>query len=425
MSTLILKGNICYSKTKETLAFQKQGYLVCKDGISQGVFQTLPEEYAGCEIKDYGNRMIIPGLVDLHVHAPQYTYRGLGMDLELIDWLDTNTFPEEAKYADVEYAKKAYQIFVNDLAKSTTTRACIFATIHKDATDVLMGMLEETGLHTFVGKVNMDRNSPDYLRENSVEEVADQTRSWVENSQKKYQHTYPILTPRFTPSCTDACMQELSKIQKEYHVAMQSHLSENLGEIAWVQELCPTTRFYGEAYSQHDLFGGSCPTLMAHCVYSKEEEIALMKENGVFVVHCPTSNTNISSGIAPVRMYLEENLKMGLGSDVAGGHSLEMFDTIVDTIQVSKLRWRLIDQTQKALTIDEAFYLATKGGGEFFGKVGSFEEGYEFDAVVMDDSNLPTPRELTLKERLERLVYLGDDRNIVDKYVCGEQITLS
>lgn len=424
MSTFILKGNICYSKTKESMEFHEQSYLVCKDGISQGVFQTLPEEYAECEIRDYGERVIIPGLVDLHVHAPQYTYRGLGMDLELIDWLDINTFPEEAKYEDVDYAEKAYRIFVDDLKKSTTTRACIFATIHKDATDVLMEMLEESGLHTFVGKVNMDRNSPDYLREKSVEEVSDNTALWIEKSRKKYRHTYPILTPRFIPSCTDGCMEELSKLQKKYRIPMQSHLSENLGEIAWVKELCPKTSFYGEAYSQHDLFGGACPTLMAHCVYSGEEEINLMKENDVFIVHCPTSNTNISSGIAPVRMYLDREMKMGLGSDVAGGHSLAMFDTIVDTIQVSKLRWRLMDQSQKALTVDEAFYLATKGGGEFFGKVGSFEKGYEFDAVVLDDENIPTPRRLTLKERLERLIYLSDDRNVVDKYVCGQKIKL-
>ena len=143
----------------------------------------------------------------------------------------------------------------------------------------------------------------------------------------------------------------------------------------------------------------------------------------MFIAHCPTSNLNLASGIAPIRKYLNNNLKIGLGSDIAGGNTESMFNAIVDSIQVSKIYWQYIDKTLKHLTFEEAFYMATKGGGEFFGKVGSFEKGYEFDAIILDDSIVPTPSDLTIRQRLERAVYLSLDTNgITEKYVNGEKI---
>ena len=147
-----------------------------------------------------------------------------------------------------------------------------------------------------------------------------------------------------------------------------------------------------------------------------------MKERGTFIAHCPQSNTNLSSGIAPVRRFIDEGISVGLGSDVAGGACTGIFRAMADAIQVSKLRWRLVDESQKPLTVEEAFYLGTLGGGAFFGNVGSFEEGYELDALVLDDSRCPHPLELSLKERLERFIYLGYDRCIVGKYVAGRKI---
>ena len=417
-----IKGDICYSKTLTELETMEQGFLVCKDGLVEGVFQELPEEYSQIPVKDYGKQMIIPGLSDLHMHAPQYTYCGLHMDLELLDWLNQYTFPAEAKYADPEYARETYQRFVDKMVKSATTRACIFGTIHVEGTLVLMELLEKAGLHTMVGKVNMDRNSPDYLREKSVELAVKGTEYWVQESKKRFKKTIPMLTPRFTPSCTDELMQELKKIQKEYQLPFQSHLSENRGEIEWVKELCPYAGYYGQAYSHFDLFGGDCPTVMAHCIYSCEEEIQEMKEKGVYVAHCPESNMNVVAGIAPVRRYLQEGLHVGLGSDVAGGTTENLFVAMMHAIQASKLRWRLVDDTLDPLTVPEVFYLATKGGGEFFGKVGSFEKGYEFDAVVLDDSNIPNQSGLTIAERLERFIYLNQEKDIKAKYVAGEQV---
>lgn len=319
--------------------------------------------------------------------------------------------------------RKAYSIFAEDLKKSETTRACIFGTLHVEATDILMELLEKTGLKTFVGKVNMDRNGPDTLQEKSAEISAADTIRWLDSCTGKYQNVKPILTPRFIPSCSDELMKKLAEIQKHYKLPVQSHLSENPGEVSWVQELCPESSFYGDAYRQFDLFGGKdCPTIMAHCVYCPEEEIQLMKEQGVYVAHCPQSNTNLSSGIAPVKLYLEQGIHTGLGTDIAGGHSLSMLRAVSDSIQVSKLHWRYIDSNRKPLTFEEAFYIGTMGGGEFFGKTGSFLEGYEFDAIILDDTYFPHPQPLTVRERLERLTYLSDARCVTGKYVSGTEI---
>ena len=418
----VVKGNIISSKNPSELAIHENAFLVCAEGLTAGIFPELPEEYASFPLYDYGKCLIIPGLVDLHVHAPQYTYRGLGMDKELLDWLQTYAFPEESRYEDPDYAERAYRIFVEKMRTNATTRACIFATAHVPATLLLMEMLEKSGLITYVGKVSMDRNAPAPLCEESPAVAAAAVEKWLKTSLKKYKNTKPMLTPRFIPSCTDDLLTSLGRFQKKYHVPVQSHLSENLSEIAWVRELCPYSSDYGEAYEHFGLFGGNAPTVMAHGVWPGKREFARIKERGVYIAHCPQSNTNIASGIAPVRQYLDAGIHIGLGSDVAGGSSDSIFRAMVDAIQVSKLRWRLITQDDAPITLDEAFYMAMAGGGEFFGKVGKFEEGYEFDAVVLDDENLPTPREFSTHERLERIVYLGDDRNIAAKFVAGRKL---
>lgn len=418
----ILKGNLCYSIDSKSLQIVEQGFLVCVNGLSQGVYKELPELYCHLPLMDYGDCIVVPGLVDLHIHAPQYSFRGLGMDMELLDWLNEHTFPEEAKYLDLTYAQKAYEIFAEAMKYSMTTRASIFATIHNPATILLMDLMEESGLKTLIGKVNMDRNTPEYLVEKNAEESANATIEWLRETAGRYQHVKPILTPRFIPSVSDDLMRRLKEIQSEFKLPVQSHLSENEGEINWVKELCPTSRFYGDAYDQFGLFGGECRTVMAHCVSSGEGECELMKERGVFIAHCPGSNTNLSSGVAPVRYFLEKGIPVGLGSDVAGGTTESIFRAMADAVQVSKLRWRMENESLKPLTIEEAFYLGTKGGGAFFGKVGSFEPGYEFDAIVLEDSALKHPQPLTIKERLDRLIYLSDLRHLMAKYVAGKKV---
>ena len=376
--TFALKGNIIFTPVCGRLEVRPGQYLVCENGLVAGIFETLPQRFEGIPVHDHGERLILPGLVDLHVHASQYAYRGLGMDMELLDWLEENAFPEEARFADLDYAAAAYRVFADELTRSATTRACIFATVHRPATLLLMDLLEKAGMRGFVGKLNMDSNCPDYLRETTEGSLAE-TRRWLEES-AGFSGVRPVITPRFIPSCSEELMNGLGELQRQFGTAMQSHLSENLSEIEWVKQLRPRARFYGEAYSQPGLFGGACPTVMAHCIWSDEEERALMKEQGVFLAHCPQSNMNVSSGIAPVRTWLKEGQKAGLGSDVAGGAHLSIFRAMTDAIQCSKLRWRLVD-----------------------------------------DAALPTTRECTLTERLERVVWLSD-RLPLAKYVAGRRL---
>ena len=428
-NSFVIKGNICQTKTPKELDIHENAFAVCVDGISRGVFNSLPKEFEALPLYDYGDALIFPGMVDLHVHAPQYAFRGMCMDLELMDWLEQYTFPEEEKYEDIEYAKKAYGIFVEALKRGATTRGCIFATRHRYATELLMELMEESGLVSYVGKVNMDREASAALTEKSAEISAYTTFGWINAVKDKFENTKPILTPRFIPCCTDKLMEELREIQMAYGIPVQSHLSESKGEIDFVKFLRPDNAFYGESYNEYDLFGKNddintdVKTVMAHCVWSTDEEVELMRKNGVFVAHCPASNMNLTSGIAPIRKYLDLGLNIGLGSDVAGGHSDSIFRAITDAIQVSKMYFRMVNEEYSPLVFSEAFYLATKGGGAFFGKVGSFEVGYEFDGVVMDDSILLHPRPLNLAERMERAVYLGlDEKNITAKFVAGRKI---
>ena len=427
--SFVIKGHICQTTNPKALDLHESAYAVCVDGISKGVFDKLPEAYASLPLYDYGECLIFPGMVDLHLHAPQYAFRGMCMDLELMDWLNRYTFPEEEKYEDLEYAAAAYGMFVDALKHSATTRACIFATRHRYATELLMELMEQSGLISYVGKVNMDREASPALTEESAEHSAYTTFGWINAVKDRFTNTKPILTPRFIPCCTDQLMEELRQIQMTYGIPVQSHLSESKGEIEFVKLLRPDDPFYGDSYNDYDLFGKNddigtdVKTVMAHCVWSTEEEVELMRQNGVFVAHCPASNMNLTSGIAPIRKYLDRGLRIGLGSDVAGGHSESIFRAITDAIQVSKLYFRMVDESAKPLVFSEAFFLATKGGGAFFGNVGSFEEGNEFDAVILDDSVLPHPQALTLAERMERAVYLGlDGRKIAAKYVAGQKI---
>lgn len=422
MNDRVIRGNFFHSKSPDEIEILPRHSLVMEDGRIVGVFHELPAAFSGFPADDFGDRLILPGLCDLHLHAPQFSFRGLGMDMELLDWLNTYSFPEEAKYLDLAYADAAYEIFVKHLRRSATTRASIFATIHGPATLLLMEKLEASGLITCVGKVNMNRNAPDNLCEASVDSALEQTEQWICSARSRFVRTKPILTPRFIPSCTDELMRGLKKLQRKYGLPTQSHLSENFGEIAMVRDLCPDSGFYGDAYDRFGLFGGDHKCIMAHCVHSGEDELQRIKQNGVYIAHSPESNMNLASGVAPVSRFLSLGLNVGLATDVAGGSHESMLRAVMHAIQSSKLRWRLQDETVKPLTVEQAFYLATAGGGSFFGKVGRFEPGYEFDAVVLDDESLDHPQPLSLRSRLERAIYLSDERNVYAKYVFGMRL---
>lgn len=422
MNDFVIKGLLVDSEGPDRLRIREDGYVVVTDALCRGCFRQLPERYTGLPLTDYGRQLVLPGMCDLHVHASQFGFRGLGMDLELLDWLNAYTFPEEARFRALAYADRVYGSFADALRRSCTTRAAVFATVHRPATLLLMEKLEASGLKTCVGKVNMDRNCPDTIREPDVETALWDTEAWICEARERFEHTLPILTPRFIPTCSDALMAGLKALQRKYGLPTQSHLSENFGEIEWVKALSPASRFYGDAYERFGMFGGDHACIMAHCVHSGEQELELIRQNGVFIAHSPESNMNLASGVAPVSRYLELGLRVGLATDLAGGSHISMLRAMMHAIQASKLRWRLQDSSVKPLTLEQAFYLATAGGGAFFGKVGRFDEGFEFDALVLDDSGIDCPRPLDPRSRLERAVYLADDRQLAAKYVAGVKL---
>ena len=281
-----------------------------------------------------------------------------------------------------------------------------------------MELLQKAGLSAYVGKVNMDRNSPEFLIEDTHQSLAD-TKEWLEASAQFGPLVKPIITPRFDPSCTSELMSGLGNLAEAYNVPVQSHLSENHGEIEWVAALHPEAANYTDVYYEHHLMG-KVPTVMAHCIHLSDVEMDRMAETQTMVSHCPYSNVNLSSGIAPIRKLFERKIPIGLGSDISGGHIVSMAKVLTEAIGLSKMKWVEVDQTYAPLTLSEAFYMATKSGGKFFGKVGSFEKGCELDALVIDDTTLFDPNERSLEERLERWLYVGDDRHIVERYVAGK-----
>ena len=417
----VYKAHILFTQESSHFEVIENGYLaVSADGYVTGVATDLPS--LGCEgatVVDFGDRLLIPAMNDLHVHAPQYRNQGIAMDLELLPWLQNYTFPEETKYADAAYAERMYRRFVHDLWRFGTMRASVFATVHTESTRLLMHLFQKAGMGALVGKVAMDRNCPEGLSEPTAktisgyemlaEEFADGTDALVK----------PIITPRFIPTCTPEMLQACGELAARRQLPVQSHLSENKDEIAWVAELEPQSTCYGDAYDRYGLFGQT-PTVMAHCVWTEGEELELMKRRGVMVAHCPTSNLNLASGLAPIRTFLDSGIAVGLGSDVSGGHDLSMFRIMVYAIQVSKLCYQQ-NHDRRFLSMSEAFWIATKSAGRLFGRVGSFEPGYEFDALVIDDSDLNHDN-YSLLHRLERFVYLGDDRQITHRFCRGREI---
>lgn len=422
----VYKAHILFTKERTGFEVLENGYVAVEDGCVVGVSTSLSS--LGCDeqtVTDFGDCLLIPAMNDMHVHAPQYRNQGIAMDLELLPWLKNYTFPEEKKYADAAYAERMYRRFIRDMWRFGTMRSCVFATIHTQSTRLLMNLFREAGMGAMVGKVAMNRNCPPELIE-SVEDMVDGYESLIAEFGNLSPLTSnlsplvrPIITPRFVPSCTSEMLQACGDLAAKYQLPVQSHLSENMAEIQWVHTLERESTSYGDAYNRYGLFGQT-PTIMAHCVWTAGEELELMKRNHVMVAHCPTSNLNIASGLAPIRTFIEEGVPVGLGSDISGGHDLSIFRMMVYAIQVSKMHYQQ-NHERAFLTLPEVFWLATKSAGSFFGRVGSFEPGYEFDAVVIDDHDLNHDN-YSLLHRLERFIYLGDDRHITHRFCRGQEI---
>ena len=419
MSLTILKGTIVSAPAPGRLEAVENGYLIAEDGVIRGVFPVLPEQYAGAPVEDWGGDLILQSFADLHLHAPQYPMRGMGMDLPLLDWLNAYAFPTEARFADPDYARAVYRQLAAELIENGTTRVCMFSSLHTDATLILMEELEKAGVTGCVGKVNMDRNSLPGVLEETTEQSMAETLRWLEACQD-FRLVKPILTPRFTPSCTDELMAFLGKLASERHLPVQSHLSENRSEVDWVRELHPDCRQYWETYAKYGLWNDR--TVMAHCVWSDERERAAMKDAGVTVVHCADSNQNLCSGTAPVRAMLREGLKVALGSDIAGGDELHMFDVTASAIRASKARRILDGWETDFLTVAEGWYLGTSAGAAWFGEAPGFAPGNPLHALVLRDDRLPQPHPLTPAERLERAVYLRQKDAVRAVWSAGKKV---
>jgi guanine deaminase len=413
----ILKGQIVFTKEPEAFEIHTNSFLIAVEGVIEGIYKKLPEKYRDCLIYDYGNNIIIPGFVDLHLHAAQYPQCGMGMTKQLLDWLGDYTFDLEKEFQDPDFAKEVYTSFVDKLVACGTLRACIFASTSTTGTEQLFEVCKKKGIGAYVGKVNMDRNGPDFILESTTDSL-NGTRYLLEKYGDE-KLVKPIVTPRFAPTSSKKLLEGLGKLAQTYNAPVQSHLSENRDEIQWVSELFENAKSYADVYFMNNLFGQT-KTLMAHGIYLQKTEINTIQEHNLILVHCPDSNINLRSGIMPVRKYLDLGLKVGLGSDIAGGHKIALNEAMVRAIQLSKIL-STEDEGPDALTVSEVFYSATKLGGSFFGKVGSFEKGYSLDALVLKDE-LFVAKRYSLEDRLEKFIYTGDDRNIQARFVEGTLI---
>ncbi len=416
------KGDIVFAPTPDRFEVVEDGYVIVDGGTVRQVCGSLPADMTaeGITVVDRSGHLIFPAFNDLHVHAPQYPFAGLGFDHELLPWLGRYTFKAESAYADIDVADHWYRRFLTRLWSNGTLRFSAFATLHNEATLRLMELCQDSGLRPVVGKVNMDRNSPEYLVEDTDESLSG-TEELIERAARRAPDIGFIITPRFVPSTTPELMTGLGQIAERYHLPVQSHLDENRGEIQWVHELHPDIPTYAEVYERYGLMPDG-RTIMAHCVWLTDRERAVLKNHDVWLAHCPQSNLNLTSGIMPVRRNLDYGLKVTIASDVAAGNDSAMNRQIVMAIETSKAKtFEAGHAEDRPLRLPEAFYMATKVGGALFGKVGSFEPGYAFDALVIreDESLL----DLSVEERLERFIYTGDDRDIEERYVEGRLVS--
>ncbi|XP_044247201.1 guanine deaminase isoform X2 [Ursus arctos] len=373
----------------------------------------------------------MPGLVDTHIHAPQYSFAGSNVDLPLLDWLTTYTFPTELKFQNIDFAEEVYTRVVRRTLKNGTTTACYFGTIHTDSSLLLAEITDKFGQRAFVGKVCMDMNAtvPEY-KETTEESVKETERFVSRMLQKNYSRVKPIVTPRFSLSCSETLLGKLGNMAKTHNLHIQSHVSETVNEVEAVRNLFPDYKNYTDVYDRNNLLTDK--TVMAHGCYLSAEELQVFKERGAAISHCPNSNLSLSSGFLNVLEVLKHDVKIGLGTDVAGGYSASMLDAIRRAVMVSNIL--LINKiNEKSLTLKEVFRLATLGGSQALGldkEIGNFEVGKEFDALLINPKASDSPIDLfsgdlvgdTSEAVIQKFLYLGDDRNIEEVYVGGKQV---
>ncbi|ORX72751.1 Metallo-dependent hydrolase [Linderina pennispora] len=351
------------------------------------------------------DQFLMPGLIDTHTHAPQFTFLGIGHDLPLMDWLNKYTFKHESEFKDTDKAREFYSQVIDRTVRNGVTFAAYYGTIHLEANKILAETIRTKGQRAYVGKVCMDANSPDYYSE-STEDSIEVTEDFIKH----------VLG--------DQAEHRL------YGLPIQSHLCENPSEIEFAKSCFPECRSYAGIYDAFDLF--TSRTIMAHCVHMSDEELALMRSRGVGVSHCPNSNFTLSSGIADVRRFIKEGIPVGLGTDVSGGYTPSMLDAMRMAAAANRALTALKrDRGDKLegrdavpLEAAEAVFLATQGGARVMGmddELGSLEPGKLFDALVVDLSTPLSPVP-SIASTPAQFVFLADDRNVAQVYVNGKQI---
>lgn len=394
------------------------------DGVPEGTLE-MPE-----------GQVILPGFVDLHIHAPQYPQLGMALDVPLEVWLGKYTFPLEAQYADLDFARQRYETLVTDLLASGTTTALYFATVHREATELLAEICLRQGQRALVGKVVMDdpASCPDYYRDASATRAVAETRSVINyiRALPDNDRVLPVITPRFIPSCTDAALAGLGALAKECGCHVQTHCSES----DWAHGYALDR--YGKtdtaALDDFGLLGRK--TVLAHSVFLTDDDMATVRAAGAGVAHCALSNMYFGNAVFPLRRALEKGLHVGLGTDISGGPSGSMLEACRATAQASRMLEDGVDAMDSRETrgvpnsrIDllTAFHLATAGGGEALDlPVGLFRPGYHFDALIVD----PLAEAGTIRlfgadpaERVEQILYTASRPNIAQTFVGGDLVS--
>jgi guanine deaminase len=398
------------------------GLLVIEDGkiAAIGPADTLLGELpAGVEVVHYPDALITPGFIDTHVHFPQ-TGMVASYGEQLLDWLNNYTFPCESQFADKAHADEVARIFLEELLRNGTTTALVFASVHPESVEALFEAAERLDLRLIAGKVMMDRNAPDYLVD-TAESSYRQSKALIERWHGKGRLHYAV-TPRFAPTSSEAQLSLAGQLLAEYpDLYMQTHISENLQEIEWVKALFPERRNYLDVYDHYQLLGER--SVFAHGVHLCDAECARLAETGSAIAFCPTSNLFLGSGLFDLAQAERHKVHVGLGTDVGGGTSFSLLQTLNEAYKVMQLQGA-------KLSPFKSLYLATLGGARALrleDRIGTLQPGSDADFVVLDYNATPLlsyriKQSKTFEETLFVLMTLGDDRTVLETFAAGRSV---
>lgn len=418
--TFEARGNPFHQPWQEAVRINSAGAVLLQDGVIQAVGNRddLRRDHPQAAVQDYGAHVICPGFVDAHVHYPQ-TAIIASWGKQLIDWLNTYTFPEEMRLADSAYAARIADRYLDLALDHGTTTMCSYATIHPGSVDAFFEAAATRGMRTVAGKTCMDRNAPDGLRD-TAQSAYDHSKALLERWHGRGRASYAI-TPRFSPTSTPEQLSALGALWAEHpDCLMQTHLSEQPAEIAWVRELFPNARDYLDTYEAHGLLGERA--VFGHAIHLDPREVVRIAETGAALVHCPTSNTFIGSGLMDVAGLAARHIPLGLATDTGGGSSFSMLRTMAAAYEVAQLRGTALHPAQ-------LMWLATAGSAcslRLQNTIGSLAPGYEADLTILDLASTPAIAQRsaeaeTIWEALFPTIMMGDDRAIADVWIAGQK----